>query len=147
FMTGLTYVPVFLQLILLWEIVRGRFYREFPCFLAYTVFSVFTTAVRFAAKDYLAIYFYVYWSTDFVYSILGVVVLYEVGSKAFKNLGRIQLVRAVFPILLTLTVILTWIRIQIPFTRANPVLAFVVTAEMGVRFLQVLMFIMMLILI
>jgi hypothetical protein len=146
-MTLLPYAPLVLQLLLLWVLVRAKAQVNFPCFFAYTLFSVLATTIRFAVRNHTAIYFYVYWITDATYSILGIVVLYEVCRGVFRNLGRALWARAIFPLMVATTIVLTLARTQVPIAEAHHVLAFVVEAELGVRFLQVLMFLMLVILV
>ena len=74
--------------------------------------------------------------------------MYEVCRGVFRNLGRTWWVRVIFPALIVIAVILTLGRtgIQLPGAEET-MMTWVVGAELGLRFLQVLMFIMIIVLV
>ena len=147
-MTILGYVPLALQSALLYLLLRGKMYRKFPWFFAYTSFSVLATTARFVLRNHGAIYFYLYWSTDAVYSLFGAMVMYEVCSGIFRNLGRARWLRAVFILVAVISVILTIGRTSRPLPGAeHSLMTWVVGAELGLRFFEVLIFVMLLVLV
>ncbi len=147
-MTILAYVvPFVLQCVLLYVIVRGKAYREFPCFFSYTLFSVLATAVRFPFRNDQVINFYLYWATDAVYALLGGFVMYEVCRGVFGNLGRAWWARVIFPVMILIAVALTWGRTGSQPPGADAIMTWMVRAELALRFLQVLMFLLLFVLV
>jgi hypothetical protein len=142
--TILAYAPFILQLLLSYVLVRQKVYRVFPWFFAYTLFSIVAAIARFAFKNYETPYFYLYWGTDAVQSVLGGIVMYEVCRGVFRNLGRNWWARIVFPVLLLIAVALTLARTgaQLPGAEGT-LMTWVVKAELGLRFLQVLLFLLL----
>jgi len=145
-MSILPYLPLALQLVLLGVLMRGKWVRAFPFFFTYTLVSVLITGFRFALRNHEVAYHYVYWVTDGIYVVVGVAVLYEVFQHVFGNLARAWWMRAVFPVFVILTIVLTLSRTQEPLTGADAIMQTVLAAELGVRFLQVLMFVLLIVL-
>ncbi len=137
----LAYIPFILQLLLSYILVRGRAYRSFPWFFAYTLFALLAAMARFAAKNQATVYFYLYWGTDVVQSLLGAVVMYEVCRGVFQYLGRVWWVRVIFPVLVLIAVGLTLSRIGQQPPGTDAIMAGAVGIELGLRFLQVLTFV------
>jgi hypothetical protein len=143
-MTVLAYLPLVLQSILLYVLVRGKTYRTFVWFFAYTSFSILATTGRFALRNHRGMYFYFYWGTDAIYSILGALVMYEVCRVVFRNLGKARWLQAVFILLAIISVSLTLGRTSKPLPGAeHSLMTWVVGAELGLRFFQVLIFVML----
>jgi hypothetical protein len=134
-------------LALLYVIVRGQAYRKFPCFFAYTLFSVLATAARFAFRNDEVINFYLYWATDAIYALLGGIVIYEVCRGVFGNLGRTRWAQVIFPAMIMIAVVLTWGRTKAQPPGADLMMTWIVRAELGLRFLQVLMFLLLFVLV
>ena len=139
-MRVLGYLPLLLQAVLLGMLVRSRAFRVFPYFFLYTVFSVAATGLRFAVQNHEELYFYVYWISDALYAVLGVAVLYEVLSGVLRNLMRFGWLRIVFPVAVLLTMALTLARTQLPVDGADALMNWTLAGELGLRYLQVLMF-------
>ena len=74
-----------LQIFLITIFVRRKLYQEFPFFLAYITASVFIAVVRLSVSNDRAVYFYVYWATEAVYAILGILVLHQVFRRVFNE--------------------------------------------------------------
>jgi len=144
----LAYIPLVLQLWLSFLMLRKRHYRSLPFFFSYTIFSIMAAIARFAAKDYQVPYFYVYWITDAAQCFLGALVMYEICRIVFRNLGKAPWLRAVFVSLAVASVILTLGRTsgQLPGAERT-LMTWVIGAELGLRFFQVLMFVMLLVLV
>jgi hypothetical protein len=133
-----------LQAVLLFILSRKRAFDAFPCFFAYTLFSVFAGLARFLLRGYHDIFFWVYWGTDAVYSLLGVAVMYEVFQVAFRSFRHIWWFRLIFPATVIGAAILTLVRAKsVPAGPHIRIVQVVVTGEMGVRFLQVAMFVLL----
>lgn len=133
-----------LQAVLLFILSRKRAFETFPCFFAYTFFSVAATSARFLSRGHHDLYFWVYWSTDAVYSLLGVAVMYEVFQAAFRSFRQIRWFRLIFPVTIIGAILLTIVRAEsTPAGQHVRIVQAIVAGEMGVRFLQVAMFVLM----
>ncbi|SRR6266496_2003719 len=146
-MTLLAYIPFVLQSMLLCALLRGKAYRTFPWFFAYTLFSVMTAVARYAVKNQEGAYFYLYWTTDAIQSFLGAIVMYEVCRGVFRNLGKTRWAHVIFVTMTGTAAVLTLGRTRAHLPGANTLMTWVVGAELGLRFLQVLMFIMLIVLV
>jgi hypothetical protein len=145
-MLALSYLPLVLQALLLGVLLRRKAFKSFPWFLAYTAFSVLATSARFLSRNSHAAYYWIYWTTDSLYLVLGVAVLYEVFYHVFHKIARSRWSHVVFFTFVTLTILLTLTRIRHPSMDPDRFVHAVLAAEMGVRFLQVLMFLLLLVL-
>jgi hypothetical protein len=145
-MTVLPYLPLALQMLLLWILIRRKRFGSFPWFFAYTVFSVLATSARFLFRNDTALYPSVYWTTDLVYLVLGVAVLYEIFRHVFGDVATPLWRYGILMLFVTLAVLLTLTRSTHPFAGVGAFAPTVLVAELGVRFLQVLMFVLLLVL-
>jgi hypothetical protein len=147
-MSVLAYIPLVLQVWLSVVMLRKRHYRTYLFFFTYTLFSILSAIARAAAATYANAYFYVYWITDVALAILGSLVMYEVCRIVFRNLGKARWLPAVFGLVAAVSVILTIGRTSRPLSGAeHSLMTWVVGAELGLRFLQVLVFVMLLVLV
>jgi hypothetical protein len=137
-----------LQTVLLWVLFRKRLFRAFPWFFAYTLFAVIAGMTRFVVRNHARPYYYVYYGTDAAYILLGVAVMYEVFRHVLRNFRRIRWFRPVFPLTIVLTVVLTALRVskRPPGFRAR-FTEWIVGAEMGEFFLQVSVFVLLVVLV
>lgn len=130
-----------LQAVLLAVLVRKRSYRIFPWFFAYTLIAVTAGICRFLTQNHHAIYSKVYWTTEAVYPLLGVAVMYEVFRSVFRNFSRLWWFAPIFPLTAILCLALTISRsLTVPSGLHAGALAWIVGAELGVRLLQVALF-------
>ena len=136
-----------LQVWLLWQMIRTHAYKTYPCFFAYTLFSVIATSLRYAVRSQEEFYFYVYWATEAIYALLGIAVIYEVYRHVFKNLLRARWFRIVFPVAVVATLILTASKTDTFSSAEGWVMRPIVISEMGVRLLQVALFVVLTVLI
>jgi len=134
------YIPSFLQAFLLWILARGRTFRTFPLFFAYTVFGVLAGAARFAALNRRVAYFWTYWGTDAIYIILGTLSLFEVSRIVLGNLTRAWWKHLFFPAIVAASILLSISRFQAVPPKLETRFAWIITGEIAVRFAQVLMF-------
>jgi hypothetical protein len=138
------FTPLPLQAWLLWVLVRGEAYKIFPCFFGYTLFSVLATTIRFAVNANYVTYYFVYWTSEAAYAVLGFIVLYEVFRAIFRNLGQTWWFRLLFPLSVLFTIALTAARTrQTPGPLPDEMATWIVTAELAVRLLQVAMFVLL----
>jgi hypothetical protein len=134
------YAIIPLQGVLLYFLVRNHYIRKFPFFFGYTSFSILSGIGRFALKDIYKPYLYFYWITEAMYALFGVAVLHEVYRAVFGNLKHAVWFRAIFPIAVVLTLALTILHVPGLFSGKNSLFTIITASEMGVRLLQVALF-------
>ena len=66
-------------------LAHRKLYREYPLFFSYIVFSVLSTAVRLSAAPSYKIFFYTYWISESIYSVLALLALHEVFRHVFLS--------------------------------------------------------------
>lgn len=136
-----TYIPLLLLSILaivVWKRGAGRF----PWFFAYAVFAVLADICRFIVHQDARLYFRVYWITEVGYCLLGVAVLYEVFRVVFGAFADFWWLRWLFPSGIILSICVVLVRIHYSSIEYGSwVGTWIVNGELGVRFLQALMFV------
>jgi hypothetical protein len=139
-----------LQAVLLVFFVRNHFTKSFPAFFIYTCFSLVTGIGRLLLNHTVKPYLYFYWSTEAIYALLGIAVLYEVFKAVFGNLKHAFWFRAIFPVTVVCTLTLTFLHAPGLFTGTHSfsnvilvskILNVITASEMAVRFLQVALFV------
>lgn len=98
-----------------------------------------------AVSGHKSLQFGLYWTTDAIYAALGIAVMYEVFHTVFSGLTRITWFRFIYPVVVTITIILA-----ILFTVNAPAAAhqhafvhWILAAEIGVRIIQVGIFVLL----
>ena len=74
-----------LQLFLMAVLLRRKLQREFHFFLAYITASILIVFIRLCFTADPAVYFYVYWATEAIYAVLGLLVLHQVFRRVFRE--------------------------------------------------------------
>jgi hypothetical protein len=134
----LWYIPLGVLALLLFLMLRSRAYKVCPWFFTYVAFTLAATVVRFAVYSYPHVYYATYWITDAGCCFLGVVVMYEVFRAVLR--ARVWWTYLVFP-----AIVIAGIGLSLAHAYAVPpqvggLLLYIVTAEIAVRFVQVLIF-------
>ncbi|MFZ0283668.1 MAG: hypothetical protein WAL32_00425 [Terriglobales bacterium] len=130
-----------LQAVLLYVLVRKQSFRTFPWFFVYTVFAVTAGVSRFLVRNHPPVYLHVYWTTEAIYPLLGIAVMYEVFRNVFRNFSRLWWFPPLFPFTVVLCLGLTISRsLSVPGGLEKGAVAWIVGSELGVRLLQVAMF-------
>ena len=132
-------LPIALQSVLLFLLVRKRVSRSYSWFVAYTAFSVTTTVARLATLQASSLYyFYLYWGGEIVYAGLALMSLYEVVRSTFRNYLRFWWFRPLFPLAVLIT-----IAVAVLHTTANqnsaqdqPIIVAALAITFGVRLVQ-----------
>ena len=92
-------LPIALQSVLLFLLVRKRVSRSYPWFVVYTAFSVTTTVARLATLQLpVFILLSVFGRRRSVYAGLALMSLYEVVRSTFRNYLRFWWFRPLFPL-------------------------------------------------
>ena len=136
--TLLLVIGPILQAWLVVVLVKKRAYKMLPLFFAYTLFSILAEIAALAVHRNAWAYFYVYWSAEAIYSILGFLAIYEAFRRVFWHFYRMWwwfklLVPGVGIVMLTVSLVEG---IMFPPSEAPPLLSAIVVAEMAVRCLQ-----------
>lgn len=138
-----------LQATLLWLLLRSRIFRTFPWFFAYTLFAVIADISRLIFRYWRGpYYYYVYYGTDALYSLFGFAVMYEVFRHVLRNFHGIRWFRPIFPLTIVLTVALTALHTaNRPPRFRTQMVEWVLGAETGEFFLQVSVFVLLVMLV
>jgi hypothetical protein len=130
-------LPILLQSILLWLLLRRNATRDNPWFVSYTVFSIAATIVRLIVFRNATTYFYLYWAGQAIYAILSLLVLYEVFESMFRHYLRIWWFKSLFPATALVAVSVATLRSSSAHaTLDERITHFVLAFEFGVRLLQ-----------
>ena len=128
-----------LQLALIALLLMRGAVRDFRFFCSYTAFAVISEITKFILKirDHKFGYFYTYWATEAIYSILGFLALYEVFRLLYRHLYYLLWVRLLIPLtsIVLLALSLWWTGIVLG-TVERP-LAILYALEFTVHLLQI----------
>jgi hypothetical protein len=140
----LRYIPLGLLAILLWVLVRRRAYREWPFFFAYVAFGVTADLARLISHlpslNNHRLYFDIYWGTEAIYDVLGILVMYEVLRSVLGGLTRARWSPFVFSVLLIVGMGLSVAHAHAAPPKFDGVRLYIVIGEIAVRFIEVLVF-------
>src|SRR5215469_13211904 len=78
------WLPLAILLVLAGVFVVRRFYRDFPFFFSYIVFTVLAALARVSVRGSPLVYFWVYWATDAMLGLLALFALNEVLKHLFS---------------------------------------------------------------
>jgi hypothetical protein len=134
----LRYIPLGLLVLLLFLMLRNRAYKVCPWFFSYVAFGVGADVARFIVDRDQHAYFAIYWITEVGYCVLGIVVMYEVFRSVLR--ARIWWTYLIFPIIVITGIGLSLARACAVPPQVGGLLLYIVTAEIAVRFVQVLIF-------
>jgi hypothetical protein len=137
-------LPILLQSILLWLLLRRNATRDNPWFVAYTVFSIAATITRLMVFRNATIYFYLYWGSEVIYAILQLLASYEVFESMFRHYFRLWWVKSLFPIAALVALSVAILRsASAHITLDAKITRFVLAFEFGVRLLQGVFFVLL----
>jgi hypothetical protein len=136
--------PLVLQAVLLRVLLKGHKYKAFPCFFAYTVFSVLANLARLVVYNTDRLYFYVYWISEIGYAVLGVAVMYEVYRSVFPGFRTFWWFRPVLPFIVLFTTAITIMHMMgLPAGLHQALMSWIVAGELWVRIVQVTIFVLL----
>lgn len=135
----LWYIPLGLLALLLFLMLRNRAYKMYPWFLAYVAFTLASTIARFVVYGHSRVYYATYWITDAGCCLLGIVVMYEVFRAVIS--ARLSWTYFVFPAFLITGICLSLAHAHAVPPQVSGLLLYIVTAEIAVRYVQVLIFV------
>ena len=70
-------LPILLQSLLLYLLLRRNAPHDNPWFVSYTVFSIAATVTRLFVFRNTTIYFYLYWGSEVIYAVLQLLASYD----------------------------------------------------------------------
>ena len=84
------FIGIALESCLVILLIRRKAYKEFRFFFWFFIFSITTEVLRSLTQIHYGkfAYYYVFWSTAFIYDILNLLVLYEVFRLTFREFYR-----------------------------------------------------------
>ena len=130
-------LPIVLQSILLWLLLRRNALHDNPWFVSYTVFSIAATIIRFIVFKNATVYFYFYWAGQAIYAILSLLVLYEVFESMFRHYLRIWWFKSLFPVTALVAVSVAILRSTSPQSTLDAKIThFVLAFEFAIRLIQ-----------
>jgi hypothetical protein len=135
----LWYIPLGLLALLLFLLLRNRAYKVCPWFVVYVAFAVAADVARFVVRNNQNVYPSTYWITEAGYCLLGILVMYEVFRAVFGV--RTWWTYLIFPFIVIAAVMLSLAHACAAPPQVHGILLYIVTAEIIVRFVQVLIFV------
>src|SRR5258708_2546711 len=125
--------------VLLWR----RAYREYPMFFTYVASSVLIALLRLSVSEDYELFFKVSWSTEALYALLVLLALHEVFYRVFRSFFSIY--RWFWVLFPTVVVIVTSVAVmralRRPPIQAPPLIAVILSTEIGVNVIQSAVFI------
>jgi hypothetical protein len=129
--------PTALQAWLAFLLARKSVYKRFAWFFTYTAFSLIAGIVKFLVHGNRWRYFYVYWSAEALYAILGFLAIYEAFRSVFGSFYVLWWFKYLLPaagiIMLAIAIVKG---VLFPPAQAPPVLATILISELAVRCFQ-----------
>jgi len=122
-------------------VVRSGSLRQFCFFFSCILLSIVITLAAFALHNNYRTYFYFYWSAESVNVVLTVLALHEVFFAVFRNFYGMRWFRLLFPAASVLLLAVSALRtILHPATDVFPLFRLILSVETSIRFLQVGLF-------
>lgn len=126
-----------LLVVLLWR----QLYRRFPWFFGYVLSSLLETVALFFLRNRTSAYFKVYWISDTATTLLLFLALQEVFRSIFQRFYRMTWFKFIFPAIGVLLVIIAVVSaLSHPSTVEDRLTKIILTAEVGLGFLQLGLF-------
>jgi hypothetical protein len=133
---------VALGLALAGVLLRHGQHREFPFFFTYIVVNAMGDAIKIAVIHHYAVYFYVYWSFELLWAVLGLAALYEAYYRVFRNFFRVHpWFWRLFPAAVAAVVVLSTVyALTRPPKQALWFINLIISLEIGVNLIQFAIF-------
>lgn len=130
-------VSLALEICLLVLLLRRRIRAVFPLFVACIALTVAATLARLLTSNHYLAYFYTYWSTDAMLSLLSLAALHEVFYEVFGGLFHFWWFRLFYygTILAALAIAISN-AIQHPPVQAHPIISLILEASIAINFVR-----------
>lgn len=132
-------------LLAVWLVVllqKSGMHRRFPCFFSYLNCIVVLDTVQLCVTGSYRTYFFVYWASEAIFALLGLLALFEIFRKVFLGFYlRARWFRALFPgtAILAITLVV-WVILRHPVAGAGRLISFVVFFGLAVNFMRLCLF-------
>jgi hypothetical protein len=129
-----------LQGCLAYFILARGLHRQFRWFFVYTIYALVAEIVRIALRhyDYEEAYFYVYWVTEALYTVLAFLAIHQVFRWVFRNFYKIRGFGMLLPVVTILALVIVTLRLRQPHTvETYWIVSIIISSEIAVSFLQV----------
>jgi len=137
-------LPILLQSLLLYLLLRRNAAHDNPWFVSYTVFSIAATITRLFVFRNATIYFHLYWGSEIIYAVLQLLASYEVFESMFRHYFGLWWVKSLFPIAALLAVSVAILRSAAAHNTLDAeITRFVLAFEFGVRLIQGFFFVLL----
>lgn len=139
----LQFGAILLQAVLVSILFHRRIYRQYPLFCVYLISSICIGILRISVAHIYRAYFTVFWSTEAIYALLGLLVLYEAFRWFFFHLYRYwSWFWVLFPAVAVVVLVASiWYSISHPPIQARPIISFVVVFGIAVNLVQLGLFV------
>lgn len=130
-------VSLALEICLLILLLRRRIHVLFPVFVACIALTVPSTLARLLTTNHYLAYFYTYWSTDAMLSVLSLAALHEAFHEVFAGLFRLWWFRLFYygTILAVLAIAISN-AIQHPPVQAHPIISLILDTSIAINFVR-----------
>lgn len=130
-------VPAVLQAWLVVILLRRGLHREFFFFFTYALFDCVASVVRFVALSGDVAYFYAYWTTEALYSILGLLAILQVFPHVLKSFSQATIFRiAMWTVVLLMIAVSAGHAVLHPPSQAAGLVGVIYSLELGVEYVQ-----------
>lgn len=118
-------------------LIRGL-RRQVRWFFSYTVYALLAESVRFAVRNHRLAFYYFYWITEALYTILAFLAIHEVFRWVFRNFYKIKRFWLLLPAVSIVTLLIVALRLhQLLRVETNLLHSIIFSTEIAVNFLQV----------
>jgi|ERR1700694_1182882 len=127
-----------LTLVLVAALVRHKLHRQFLFFFIYLVYSLVRTPAAFSVIGNYSLYFKVFWMTEGVSVILGLLATYESFMQEFKAFYSLPGFRFALPsLIIGVALYAYWLAESHPPTQATILISLIVALEVGFQYVQI----------
>lgn len=126
-----------LQICLLVLLLMRQGYREFPFFFSYSTIAVLNAILTMTIRNNSSIYFYAYWTYEFLYIVTAFLVLQESVRSVFRNFYDLRWFKLAFPTIGFLMILVAALRqVFLHKVETHPIIGTLISLEIAVGFLQ-----------
>jgi len=133
----LTCVAMALQVCVILLLLRRRLYWDFRFFLCYLLFAALSTGINLAVRNHPRYYFYSYWISEGLGTLLTFLAIQEAFRSVFRNFYELSWFKLSFPtvgILIAVIALLRAVFFRPP--HHSPLAVTLISLEIAVGFLQ-----------
>lgn len=111
--------------------------HHFPTFFIYTIYTALAAIARLAATHSYRVYFFVFWYTDPLISLLGLAAIHEVFRWVYEGFYELRWFRRLYFGVIALVLLLTiWNALSNPPIQSHPLMGLIIDIGIAVDLLQ-----------